>query len=312
MKFFYKKISIFSIFIIVVWTTIFDLNIMPNDHKNIIKHDVIHYYQYLPALIDHHDLSLEFARNDWVLMKDKFWPRETENGSLYIKTTMGMALLYAPFYLIAEGEARLTNQETDGFSQPYLFWLLFSSLFYVLIGMLFLRKILLLYFSETVTALTLSIIYFGTNLFYFTTFSAPMPHAYLFFLFSVFIFYTIRWHAKPSVKNSLGIGLSLSLISLTRPSDAIIVLFFIFYGVTNSSSIVKKIHLYLAQWKLILLITIVSFTFWIPQIIYWKMITGSFLYFSYGEERFFFTNPKIFEVLFSYRKGLFVYTICFI
>ncbi len=281
---------------------------MPHKHKDIIKHDVIHYYQYLPALIDYHDLSLEFARNNWVLMKDKFWPRETEDGSLYIKTTMGMALLYSPFYLIAEGQAILTNQETDGFSQPYLFWLLFSSLFYVVIGFIFLRKTLLLYFSEAVTGITIALLYAGTNLLYYTTFSSPMPHAYLFFLFSVFIYYTIKWHEKPSVKNSIVVGLSLSLISLTRPSDAIIVLFFIFYDVTSLKSITKKVQLYLSQWKMILLITVVSFTFWIPQIIYWKMITGSFIYFSYGEEKFFFSNPKIFEVLFGYRKGLFVYT----
>jgi len=37
------------------------------------------------------------------------------------------------------------------------------------------------------------------------------------------------------------------------------------------------------------------------------MQTGSFLYFSYGEERFFFDNPQIFRGLFGYRKGWLLY-----
>ena len=48
---------------------------------------------------------------------------------------------------------------------------------------------------------------------------------------------------------------------------------------------------------------------WVPQMIYWKEMTGRWLYFSYGsDERFFFGDPAIIKGLFSYRKGLFIYT----
>jgi hypothetical protein len=47
----------------------------------------------------------------------------------------------------------------------------------------------------------------------------------------------------------------------------------------------------------------------LPQLIYWKMMSGNYLFFSYGEsERFFFDQPKFADVLFSYRKGWLLYT----
>jgi hypothetical protein len=46
----------------------------------------------------------------------------------------------------------------------------------------------------------------------------------------------------------------------------------------------------------------------IPQAIYWKIITGNWFFYSYPGEKFFFDNPKLFDFLFSYRKGWFVYT----
>jgi hypothetical protein len=42
--------------------------------------------------------------------------------------------------------------------------------------------------------------------------------------------------------------------------------------------------------------------------IYWKHITGNWLYYSYGKEKFFFNDPQIINGLFSFRKGWLLYT----
>jgi hypothetical protein len=49
---------------------------------------------------------------------------------------------------------------------------------------------------------------------------------------------------------------------------------------------------------------------WFPQFLYWKEVSGSFLYNSYSEvgSAFYFNNPHIIDFLFSYRKGWLVYT----
>ena len=49
---------------------------------------------------------------------------------------------------------------------------------------------------------------------------------------------------------------------------------------------------------------------WIPQFLYWKLVSGHFLFDAYGELGgvFHFNNPQIFNFLFSYRKGWLLYT----
>lgn len=60
------------------------------------------------------------------------------------------------------------------------------------------------------------------------------------------------------------------------------------------------------KWKLlagILLFTVTIFT----QLILWRIQTGHFIFDSYHEEGFNFLAPQFFNILFSYKKGLFIY-----
>jgi hypothetical protein len=69
-----------------------------------------------------------------------------------------------------------------------------------------------------------------------------------------------------------------------------------------------KWHWMLTYYYKLLVIAAFIILPWIPQLLYWKMVTGEWLYYSYGDERFFFSHPYVFETLFSFRKGLFIYT----
>ncbi len=61
--------------------------------------------------------------------------------------------------------------------------------------------------------------------------------------------------------------------------------------------------------RLLLLMAVTAVIVWLPQMVYWKEMTGHWLWFSYGsDERFFFGDPAIVKGLFSWRKGLFIYT----
>ena len=304
-----QRLSIYSIYIIfisVVWIQ-FNNHLWRNP-KDVIQWDVINYYQYLPATFDYNDLSLDFVKHDQDLIKWKFWPHISPNGKYTNKMSMGLSFMYLPFYLIGQFQAYITNQATNGFTSPFAFWILFSSLFYVIIGMIYLRKILLRYFNDGIVAITIITLFFGTNLLYYTTLNAPMTHSYLFSLFAVFIYYTIEWHEKINIKNSIIIGVLLGLISLIRPTDSLIIVFFVFYSITSWTSLGKKTKLFLQNWKYLILIVIFTLIIWIPQIVYWKYTTGSYIYYSYRYERFFFNNPQIIKGLFGYRKGWFTYT----
>lgn len=278
-----------------------------NKKDGIINWDVISYYSYLPAFFVYHDLELKFHKyeeEDVYIM----WPKTLDNGKKLIKTTMGLSFMYLPFFLIAHGYSYISGLETTGYTPIYRYFLVLSSIFYFLLGLIFVRKILLKYFNDKVTAISLLVISLGTNLYFFTTFKAAMPHTYLFCLFSIFVWLTIRWHQDPNYGKSILLGLVAGLITLIRPTDILISLFFILYGIKNLKDVSTKINLFINKWVFILIILLSAFIVFIPQMLYWKLITGYYLYYSYGDEHFFWDKPHIIDGLFSYRKGWLVYT----
>lgn len=275
--------------------------------RKVIYADVQEYYSYLPAVFIFHDISTLSA--PFELRKNHLWSSKSPIGKPVFKFTMGLSFLYAPFFLAAQFYSYLTGSDTMGFGPPYKFALLMSSFFFLIIGLIFLRKILLKYYSDTVTALTLIGVVIGTNMLYYTALRAAMSHVYTFALFTLFIWNTIKWYEFPKTKTSIFLGLLTGLISLIRPSDIIIILFFVFYGISGDVTFKRRILFLLKKYKQILLMVFFGFIVWLPQMIYWKTMAGSWLYYSYGtQEGFFFTNPQILNSLFSYHNGWLLYT----
>src|SRR5690606_13971675 len=113
----------------------------------------------------------------------------------------------------------------DGFSKPYLVALSMSSLFYLLLALIFLRKTLLLYFSDLVVAITLLVIFFGTNVWNYFTFDACFSHAYSFSVITMFIYTSISWLNTTKRKYALWATLFFGLMILIRPIDIIFIFF---------------------------------------------------------------------------------------
>ncbi|HNT92624.1 MAG TPA: glycosyltransferase family 2 protein [Bacteroidales bacterium] len=286
-----------------------------NDEKRVIEWDAISYYAYLPAAFIYHDLSLSFADNYQGKNKLLVWPDRGPQGKYVIKTTMGLSLLWTPFFLAGHAVAHLSGTDTGGYSPPYKFFLLLSALFFLTVGLIYLRKILLAHSSDTVTAFVLAAFVIGTNLFWYTLYQGTMSHVYSFALISAFVWYSMIWHGynsirpAPSIPSALRLGLLLGLITLIRPTNIIIVLFFILYGVTSGQSMRSRTRELALGYRYMAIMALAALIVWVPQMLYWKEITGQWLYFSYGsDERFFFDDPAIIKGLFSWRKGLFLYT----
>lgn len=304
------KLSNLSIILVVIACFIIDLNFKNwEKQERVIEHDVHNYYAYLPAQFIYNDIKIE--KSDYQYGDDLywFWPSLTPDGKRVFKMTMGLSVLYSPFFFVAHGYALLSDYPANGFSEPYKIFLLLSAIFYLLIGLDFLRKILLHYgFTDKITAITILLIGLGTNLLAYSSQSAPVSHVYNFCLFAVFIFYTIKWHETQSIKNTIVVGLLIGLITLVRPSNVVIAIFFIFYETSSFRIFKEKIILYKKKIFFLFLMIFLSFLVWVPQFVYWKITTGNFLFYSYTDEGFFFSNPKIIDGLFSFRKGWLVYT----
>lgn len=277
--------------------------------ENIIAWDVKSYYAYLPAVFVQHDYTLSFINDDPDYYFQYYWPYCTDEGKYVIKTSMGLAILYAPFFLGSHLLASPLGYVADGYTAPYALALVLASIFYTVLGCAFLRKVLLRRFSEAVTTLTLVVTVIFTNLCWYATLGTPMSHAFTFCLFSLFMLLTENWYARPSIGRTLGIGLLAGFIALVRPGNIIILLYFVLYGISNFSDLKERIGHLFRNWDKLLIMAVAAVAVWIPQILYWHSLTGQLFYYSYGsDERFFFAQPKMLAVLAGFRKGLLPYT----
>lgn len=307
-------LSTVTIAFIITFMTINMLNVGHwKEEQRIIEWDAISYYAYLPAALIYHDLSLGFIDGYHGPHKFIFWPEKGPEGKYVIKTSMGLSILWLPFFGAGHLAALISGADTGGFSPPYKFFLMVSSLAFLLTGLIFLRRILLFHYSDVIASLVIAGFTFGTNLYWYTLFQGTMAHVYSFALMSAFVWYSVQWHgAKHMVHgtwSSMRLGLLLGLISLIRPTNLVIVLVFLFYGIVSWGGLKARFKSLAADYKYLLIMAAMTIIVWMPQLIYWKTMTGHWLYFSYGSgERFFFGDPAIIKGLFSWRKGLFIYT----
>lgn len=307
---YFKDISFIALAVIIIAVTWTNFNLKRWKKQDVIKNDVVSYYAYLPAYFIYDDLSLSFleGKEEYYHHKQQFWPEKTQEGNYIIKTTMGMSFLYAPFFLIAYLTDDTINEGAPGFSSTYHKYIHLSSLFYFILGIFFLRKVLLRYFNRSSTAIALISIAIGTNLLYYTTAEAAMSHAYNFSLSILFIFLSILWHEKMKIRYALLLGLIGGLIVLIRPTNIIMIIFPLLLHVKDKETLLAKINLFKARISHLLVATLIAFLVILPQLIYWKSVSGNYLFNSYVGERFYFTDPQIIEGLFSYRKGWLTYT----
>lgn len=271
--------------------------------------DVFGYYSYLPAMFCNGG-SMEFP-ND---LSDHNPPGPL--GTHVPKYTYGMSIMYAPFFALGYKIAYNQKSPLDGFSEPFVTCIHWGSIFYVLLGLFFLRKFLLNYFNEIVTSVTLLCVLFGSMLFMYTFVQSELTHGYLFSLFSIFLYLTQKWHISHQYKYTWWLGLVIGLIALIRPTEAFVFLFFVFWNVRSRVELKEKFVLFKDKYLHFLVIALVAVLLWIPQLIFYKYHAGKFFYFSYMRERFFWDDPQIINVLLSYRKGWITYTpivlLCFI
>jgi hypothetical protein len=306
-----NKPSLIILVIIPIFIICVNYNQSTWKKRYIIVHDVISYYAYLPATFIDKDIKLSFINDSNqgnYFIENKYWPVKTSEGKNLIKMSMGLTYLYSPFFFIAHSLSKTLGYQADGFSEPYQFAIQFSGLFYLFISLIWLRKLLLKLYDEWIVFFSILIIYFGTNLVCYSTLQAPVSHQYNFFLFTGLIYFSINWLSTQKLRDAIFIGIFSGMLVIVRPTNIILSLFLLLYNIPSIIAFKARMLLLLKKLNHILLIILIAFLFFVPQIIYWKMITGKFLYFSYVGERFFFNHPHVVNILFDFRNGWLIYS----
>jgi len=279
------------------------------------------YYAHLPSALLYHDIGIYDSTiaatrkyDPQINMADPkvevYGLRQTPAGKFIIKYPIGVPLLELPFFYIAHVQAHASGGEyaADGFSRPYMLWAGLGAIFYAVLGLLLLWHILARYFPRnTVVALVL-ITAFATNLYYFSVYNNVMSHSFLFFLHAALIWTTIRFWEKPGGLRAAAVGLAVGLIAITRTQEIIVAIIPLVWGLTNLASARDRVRFIGAHWKWVVVAVATFLVVLFPQLLYWKTVGGSWLYFSYQGESFDFRHPHIWGGFTDFRNGWLIYT----
>jgi len=275
-----------------------------------IRSDGFSYYVYLPSWWLFHDTTLAAVAADCcggtypdftAIIR---WPG---TGRWVNAHPIGVAVMQAPFFLIADALSWWTNLSRDGFTVYYQHAVGISGLFWTVAGLWVLAGMLTRHFSRHVTIATLAALLFGTNLYHYATYDSFYSHAYSFFLIAALIDLTERWHGRPTRARTLLLGLVAGLIVLVRHTN-VLVLAVVPLFVVGADGAAAALRLFRSRARSLLSIVVVAFLVVLPQIALYVEGTGRPLVSSYGALGFTFASPHLYGVLISVQKGVFFWS----
>lgn len=274
---------------------------------DIIRSDGQGYYEYLPSIFIHQDLDrkdLKSLENHRVEKLDVYVDYKEKRLNKY---SIGSALLMSPFfgisYLFADQSKTLT-----GYEKGFQIGMFASAIFYLLCSLLIFKKILIGYEIPTRWILFIQIIMvFATSLWNYASYECTFSHVYSLFAILGFIYYTRSFFMNTNSRSLVMTFLFFGLVLIIRPVNGIVLLFIPFLASSKRNMIDgirfashKTAVLFMG---IIIVFLILSIQFWA-----WNQQVGEGLVYSYQGESFNFSEPEILKILFSFRKGLFVYT----
>jgi len=279
--------------------------------------DSLGYYLYLPATFiynNHKDITTYPNEGElpesvrWYTGQLKTDAVKTPKGYVLNQYTYGIAFFELPFFLIAHGIEKAKDLPANGFSNTYNIWLKTGTIFYAILSLLITYLILIRYFSKTISFISIVLIFVGSNMFWFTLRQAGMSHIILFFLFALLILSTIKIHERRKIADYIIAGLTAGMITIIRPTDIICLLIPLLYNVYNKASLKIKWQMLQADKVKILFAAIVFIIPIVPQLFYWKEMTGSYFFYSYGGQSFNWRHPRILEGLVCFKNGWLAYS----
>lgn len=305
-----------SLNVVILSSIIIALLMVNNGLGNNISWDTFGQYCYLPSFFIDHTFQVPLSHfenlNNTYSFSSTLYQFNVINEVAFTKYTAGLAFLTAPFFLTGHLFASLLGYPMDGYSAPYAVAFGIGCLFYTVLGIVVLRKLLLHFFDDATTAWSVPIIVFGTNFLANAVFGGAPTHTFSFLFLCLVILSTIKFHQNTTLKNGVFLGLSIGVLGLVRLPDLLFGLIPVFWNIKQYGSIFKKINYLFKNKRPATLVAIISFLLIISiQFFYWKNVSGAFFIDSYANnpgEGFDWFRPHTYPFLFSFKKGWLIYT----
>lgn len=298
--------------VLVIFCFLLTVNNYLGNAKRTITSDGVGYYDHLPSIFLHHD----FLRKDLDRQVHASIYERIDTLGVYVaygdrlvnKYPVGVALLQAPFFLGTWWAMAETEVSNDGYETSFHRSIFHATLFYLLLtliafGALFREYNIpwpLIIFCQLLMVLATPVSHYAND-------QAGYSHVYSLFAISSFLFFFKKFSSRGALRYFVLTGVSLGLVLLLRPVNVLVLLFLPF--VLGSWERTKELAFFLAKkWQWTLLGSLLVLAVLSIQCMVWYAQTGHLLLYSYQGEGFDLLRPHFQEVLFGYRKGLFIYT----
>lgn len=269
-------------------------------YSSVIGGDGNDYYSYLMSIFIDKNLGHQDT-SPWFVI-------QTPTGTINVHM-IGVSLMLLPFFLIGLLWSNIGGYDINGISEPFQKMISIGALFYLMMGLYFIRRILLKQnYSEKTVAIVLLLIFSGTNLLNYAINEPTMSHVYSFALIAAFLYGTFKMMTQPSAKNFIFTAIVSALIVLIRPTNILIV-FIIplwFKSWNEFTSAIKNIYI---QHKVkVIVAKLVFFGVLFLQSIVWFFQNGKLLQWSYKDNGMYLFSPNTIKMLFGFNAGFFIYT----
>jgi len=297
--------------ILIIFLFIFLINNFLGNVDKTIKADGVGYYDYLPSLFIYHDL----IRKDIPVQKDSILYDRLTSLHTYVdygdfkvnKYACGTAVLQLPFFTCTYLTTVLEGNNNDGYQLPFHKAIFYAAMFYLFLSIFFLKKLLELFdIKENTIILSQLLLVFATSVTNYTYSESGFSHVYSLFAITAFIYFIKSYFINRNFNHFILACLFLGLVLILRQINILIILFVPFLAgslMSLKEGIMDLVH---NPKKLIIGIFLIFGVFCI-QCLLWYLQTGKFFIYSYQGESFNFSDPHFYNILFSYKKGLFVY-----
>lgn len=301
-----------TFFAIILLSASFNSRLNGLNWRYVFNSDGKGYYAFLPAVFIYGDLAFPFVEEYEKTYYDPGNFSEFRMGAgdhIVNKYWCGVSVMMSPFFFVGLTWAQLSGYEVDGYDYPFQVAIAMGAIFWLLTAVFFLHRCLVKAFQiqTHIASFCLLFFVFGTNLFYYAIFEPSMSHVYSFAAISIWIWTFFRLREKHDATNSLFFGASLGLVGLIRPTNLIILLSlpFLCGGFSPFRSFLIRT---LRSGKLLLVMLGGFVLLFGIQPLLFILQTGKPWAYTYGKEGFNFMAPEMMNFLFSFRKGLFIYT----
>lgn len=254
--------------------------------------DSMNYFAYASSLLADHDLDFT---NQWARLGLEASP-PTPQGLAPNVMAAGPGLIWSPAVALTHAWLLLTHGPADDLrlAPPYYAAAAATTLAVLLASLLMLGRSLAVTFGRTEASLAVACVVLASPILYYALVQPLMSHALTFAFSAACLALTLRAERAGTTAGWAAVGTSLGLATLCRTQAAPLGLL-VLAGLFRAR----------AGGRALTVVTVCAFACFLPQMIAWRILYGSFVTIPQGEGFIDWTGAHAIDVLFSADRGLF-------